>query len=149
MDNLKRALLFASILIFITGCTGNYGTISRQNKHAEKITIEGLTENWDDYDIYYGTRDGRWADALMFDPRGDDKKLTGDSWIRIEDKAALSNSIDKINSVYGRLGVHIIKGPDKQIFGYMYYSSDLHIPVKTVGEKALYVRKPPNSHSRP
>ena len=101
------------------------------------MTVAELRENLKEYTIYYSNRWNLKPSAIMFDPKNDDKKLVGDSWYKIEDQETLSKTIRKIQQKYNYARVEIIKGPDNQVFGYMYYPHWLYIPVKKVGERTL------------
>jgi len=103
------------------------------------MTVVELRENLKEYTVYYSNRWNSRPSAIMFDPKNDDKKLVGDSWYKIEDQETLSKTIRKIQQKYNYARVEIIKGPDNQVFGYMYYPHWLYIPVKKVGERTLYV----------
>ena len=85
----------------------------------------------------------------MFDPKDNDTKLVGDSWIKIEDHETLNEKIKEIQNLYDYAKVGIIEGSDGQAFGYMYYSHWLHIPIKVVDERTLYVSTLPPFKSAP
>ena len=75
MNTKKLAGIVILILIFIMGCSGNYGKIRKQTGSEGKVTLAELRDSWDDYDIYYGMRSNRYADAIMFDPKDNGTKL--------------------------------------------------------------------------
>ncbi len=138
--NIRRlAGIVILILAFIMGCSGNYGKLSKQTGTEDKMTLAELRENWEEYTIYYSYRWDSRPSAIMFDPKNNDKKLVGDSWYKIEDQEALSETIRTIQQQYDYAKVEIIEGPDNKFFGYMYYPYWLHIPVKIVDERTLYV----------
>jgi hypothetical protein len=138
--NIKRlAGIVILILILIIGCLGNYGKIIKQTGTENKMTLAELRDNWDDYDIYYGRRSNRYADAIMFDPKNNSTKLSGDSWIKIKDLETLDEKIKDIQMLYNYARVHLIEGLDNQVFGYMYYPGYFHITVNIVDERTLYV----------
>ena len=83
---LKHTGLYIAILAVISGCSGSYGNIRQQASSENEITLSVLIENLDNYNVYYGKRSIRWADALMFDPKDNDTNLSGDSWVKIEDR---------------------------------------------------------------
>lgn len=149
MDIKKLAGIVILILIFIMGCSGNYGQIKKQTGADDKVTLSELRDNWDDYDIYYGMRSNRYADAIMFDPKDNGKKLKGDSWIKIEDQETLVEKIKGLQSIYDYAKVHIIDGADNQFFGYMYYGGYFHVSVNIVDEQTLYVSSLPRYKSAP
>ncbi len=148
--NIKRiAGIVILIVAFIMGCSGTYGKISKQTGTEDKMTLAELRENWEEYTIYYSYRWDSRPSAIMFDPKNNDKKLVGDSWYKIEDQETLSETIIIIQQQYDYAKVEIIEGPDKQVFGYMYYPHWLNIPVKMVDERTLFVSTLPPYQSAP
>ena len=139
MKPIKYFLLMLLSFVFIMGCFGSYGKTSKQTGVEDKMTVVELRENLKEYTIYYSNRWNSRPSAIMFDQKNDDKKLVGDSWYKIEDKETLAKTIRKIQQKYNYARVEIIKGPDNQVFGYMYYPHWLYIPVKKVGEQTFYV----------
>jgi hypothetical protein len=137
------------IFVFIMGCSGTNGKIVKQTGTEDKMTLAELRENWEEYTIYYSYRWDSRPSAIMFDPKNNDKKLVGDSWYKIEDQEALSETIRTIQQQYDYAKVEIIEGPDNKFFGYMYYPYWLHIPVKIVDERTLYVGTLPPYQSAP
>ncbi len=149
MDIKKLTGILILLLILIMGCSGNYGKVRKQTGTEDTVTLAQLRVNWDDYDIYYGMRSNRWSDAIMFDPKNNGTKLTGDSWIKIEDQETLDAKIKEIQMFYSYARVHLIEGSDNQVFGYMYYPFYLRVPVKIVDERTLLVGSLPNYRSAP
>ncbi len=149
MDIKRLAGIVILIFIFIIGCSGTYGKIRKQTDTEDKVTLAELRDNWDDYDIYYGRRSNRYADAIMFDPKNNSTKLSGDSWIKIEDQETLDEKIKDIQSLYNYPRVHLIEGVENQVFGYMYYPGLIHITVNIVDERTLYVSSLPKYKSTP
>jgi hypothetical protein len=149
MDIKKLAGIGILIFVFLVGCSVTNGKIGKQTGTAHKVTLAELRDNWDDYDIYYGMRSNRYADAIMFDPKNNSTKLSGNSWIKIEDQETLDEKIKELQSIYDYAKVHIIKGENNQVFGYMYYPTYLRVPVRIVDERALYVSSLPPYKSAP
>ena len=148
--NVKRLVgIVILIFTFVIGCSGTYGKIRKQTNREDKITLAELRDNWDDYDIYYGRRSNRYADAMMFDPKNNNTRLEGDSWMKIEDQETLNEKINNIQSIYNYARVHIIEGADNQFFGYMYYPGHFHVSIKIVDERTLYVSSLPKYKSTP
>jgi len=137
------------ITIFIIGCFGNHGNIRKQAETDDKVNLAELRDNWDKYDIYYGMKSNRLADAIMFDPKDNGKNLEGDSWIKIEDQETLDEKIKALQSRYDYAKVHIIEGVDNRSFGYMYYGGWFHVYVKIVDEQTLYVSSLPHYITAP
>ena len=102
------------------------------------MSLAELRKNWEDYQISSGTRGGRpRPQSIMFDPKNNDIRVLGDSWIKIADQPSLSEAINAIQYDYDNAKVEIIEGPDGRFFGYMY--SPMHINVKIVDEQTLYI----------
>ncbi len=139
MTIIRLTGLFILITAFIIGCSGNQGKIDKQWGVEDGMTLEELSENWEEYTIYYAYRWSSRPSAIMFDPKSDDKKLVGDSWYLIEDQEALSETIRIIKQQYDYARVGIIQGPDNQAFGYIYYPHWVNLPIKVVDEQTLYV----------
>ena len=139
MTIIRLTGLFILITAFIIGCSGNQGKIDKQWGVEDGMTLEELSENWEEYTIYYAYRWGSRPSAIMFDPKSDDKKLVGESWYLIEDQETLSETIRIIKQQYDYARVGIIQGPDNQAFGYIYYPHWVNLPITVVDEKTLYV----------
>ena len=133
-------LLGALSLLLIGGCAWHkgYGKVRVLPRQEEKATLQRLKVNWQDYTIYYAGLKVGTAAGVMFDPKGDDKTLRGDTWIKVEDKETLLELIGVIESYihfYPRL--HRILGPDDQLYGYLLYAW-CHPVFKVIDEKTLY-----------
>ncbi len=137
------------IVVFVMGCSGDYGKIGKQTDLDNKMTLAELRENWEAYTIYYCYRWNSRPSALMFDPKNNDKTLIGDGWYKIEDQQTLSETIKIIQQQYDYAKVEVITGPDNQVFGYMYYPFYLYVPVKVVDERTLHVSTLPPNKSAP
>ena len=149
MKTLKYVSLLFIALVFFVSCSGTYGKIKAQNGTEEKMTLAELRENWQDYHLYYGTRGYPRPEGIMFDPKNDDTRLVGDSWIKIADQQSLSEAISMIQNRYDYAKVEIIEGSDKRLYGYIYYPHWLYIPTEMVDERTLYVSSMPPHASAP
>lgn len=141
--------MMAVLSVLLASCAGLYGRIVHQPSADAPVTIEALTESWETYDVYWGSRDGVRPAALMFDPKSNDTRLTGDSWRKIYDQAVLADTVEKIRLWHRRAELALIKGPDGRTFGFIYYPKRLHVPVKVVDEATLYVMSLPKPISPP
>jgi hypothetical protein len=140
------------LILFISGCA-NYGKLRVESrnvniastksstKYSEKMTIDKLVNNWQDYDIYYsGYRRDR-ATGIMFDPKKDDLRLLGDWWEKIERKESLEFALKWINfprDFYEIIPLFSMIGPGEKVYGYM-YTPFTHVTFKQVDEKSMYV----------
>jgi hypothetical protein len=149
IDRLRLTGTVILIAALIMGCSGTYGKISKQSGTEKKVTLADLINHRDNYDIYYGRRSNTYADAIMFDPKNNSTKLTGKSWIKIEDQETLNKRIEDMLGIYNYAKIHIIVGADNQFFGYMYYPGHFHVTLKIIDEKTLYVGSLPKYKSAP
>ena len=132
------------LAFFISGCamhTG-YGKIRPQPWHGEQVTIQKLQNNWEDYTIHYAGLSVGTVAGIMFDPKNDNRTLTGDKWIKVEDQQTLAELIGWMKT-YTRYNPQIwrILGPDNEFYGYLYYpkSHEGHAVAKVVNDTTLYV----------
>jgi len=128
-------------LFLMSGCAWlkSHGKVRVLPRHEEKVTIQKLKENWQDYTIYYAGLSVGTAAGIMFDPKNDEKTLVGDYWIKVGDQETLLELIDVIESYthfYPRL--HRILGPDDQFYGYLFFAWG-HPAIKVVDDRTLYL----------
>jgi hypothetical protein len=130
--------LFSRCAAFLTG----YGKIRPQPWHGERVTIQELQENWKDYTIYYAGLSVGTVAGIIFDPKNDKRTLTGDKWIKVEDKETLSELISWMET-YTAYNPQIwrILGPGNELYGYLYYpqSYEEHAVAKVVNDTTMYV----------
>jgi hypothetical protein len=135
-------LIIAFVMIFlIYGCAQlkGYGKIKVISRHEEKVSLQELETNWQDYTIYYAGLSVDTAAGIMFDPKNDDKTLIGDKWIKIEDKETLSALIGWIQT-YIQFDPRLwrIVGSDDQFYGYLFCACS-HVVIKSVDDTTMYV----------
>jgi hypothetical protein len=132
-------LFFASL---ISGCA-SYGKLRPLSGQERAMSIEALEKNWEDYAVYWTGLSVGEPSGIMFDPKKDDRKLTNEKWIKVENKATLAELIGwiKMNrDYYPRLWT--ILGPDDRLYGYM-YTGWRNVVIKEVDERTLYVHDLP------
>ena len=101
MKFLKYICLLVIGFAFIIGCSGDYGKLRFQTDTEEKMTLAELRKNREDYHVYWCTRAYHIPVAIMFDPKNDETRIVGDSWIKISDQQTLSETIEtKIGDRY-------------------------------------------------
>ncbi len=129
-------LLAASVFIF--GCA-SFG-ILRPIK-ADDVTIETLTKNWTNYTVYWTGIDIGEPTGIVFDPKADDKALTGsgDRWFKVESEESLAKMIGwmKFNKLYYPY-LWAMVGPDGQLYGYV-YTGYTRFAMKLVDDKTMLV----------
>jgi hypothetical protein len=140
-------LIGVMVVFLFSGCASmlaGYGKLRPQPMRGERVTIEQLVDNWQDYVIHYaGLNVGNPA-GIMFDPKDDDRTLTGDKWIKVEDKKTLLELVRWMKS-YTELNPQVwrILGPNNKLFGYLYYPSYRmyadSVVIKVINDKTMYV----------
>ena len=144
--NLYLTFIVFVLIFLISGCLSNYGKLRQQSRDVDRVTIQYLEENWNDYIIYYagyyGSLSINHPSAVMFDPRNDKKELVGDKWTMVKDERTLSELINSIHSqqpaggLYPRLWK--IVGPDQQFYGYLFTAWD-HAVTKVINDTKMWV----------
>ncbi len=144
--------IITALILFVSGCA-NYGKLrvesrnvniastNSSTKYSEKMTIQKLVNNWQDYDIYYSGYKPSRATGIMFDPKEDDLRLLGDWWEKIESRESLEFALKWINfprDFFEIIPLYNMIGPGEKVYGYM-YTPFIHVTFKQVDEKSMYV----------
>ena len=156
--NTKKYIYLIAIgavsLVLMSGCywLESYGKLSAPSGSAGKMTIQELEENWQDYTIYHAGVNTGFPTAIMFDPKGDERKLlTHKWWVEVKDRETVSELLVSIHASQFYPGFWRILGPDNQLYGYMYTVRwDAHI--KVVDDRTMWVDEltlPPETASEP
>lgn len=131
------------VLIFLMSGCANYGKFRLESGRIEKMTIQELQENWDNYSIYYADWRGvGWPGGIIFDPKRDDKTLVGDKWMKVEDQETLTQVITSIEGKNGYPRLYQILGPNDEFYGYMYLGPNLHfvtVTAKVIDSNSLWI----------
>lgn len=122
--------LYITVLILVclavSGCVFgpfNYAKVRNLSDDRKNITIETLTEAWKDYNIYYAGPGVRAPLGVVFDPKDNNTKLTGDQWKKVEDQKTLIELTRWIYpyTMHSPRLVELLS-PDDRFLGYLYYS---------------------------
>ena len=128
----KQAVIGYILMFLVSGCA-NYGKLTLEPGQAEKITIQELQENWDDYSICYTDwRSVGWTGGILFDPKKDDKTLVADKWMKVEDQGTLSKVITSIQAKNPYPRLYKILGPNDEFYGNMYLGPNRDYVMMTV-----------------
>jgi len=131
------------VLIFLMSGCANYGKLRLQSGRVEKMTIQELQENWDDFSIYYADwRSVGWTGGIIFDPKKDDKTLVADKWMKVEDEETLSQVVASIEAKNRYPRLYQILGPNDEFYGYMYLGPGLHfvtVTAKVIDSNSLWI----------
>jgi len=126
MKNRNRAVpavIAMTLLLFFAGCAGKigYGSHKLASLEGDTMTVETLAKNWKDYDVYYSGVDTRPPYGILFDVKGDNRKIVSKYWVKVEDEKTVSDMIQWMIPFYGyKARLFRITGADKQFYGYVY-----------------------------
>ena len=153
--NIRRYIsLSVTSLIFVFlmyGCAG-YGKIRHLSGAGDKLTVQELIENSNDYNIYYSGYDTNNPSGILFDPKRDNKTLVpSDRWIKVESRETASEIVSWIqvqDFPWYMPGLLSILDSDDQFYGYVFTGWN-HVVTKVVDENTLVVYDlpaPPQYH---
>ena len=127
------------LILFFTGCAGNYGTIKNQSESESKATKRELIDNWSDNDIwlgYEGAYNPSRIVSIIFFSKNDNMELMlegpgnqvqvkdQDMWTEVlKENTTSDGELTLVRRVGGRssTGVQEIWGPDSQLYGFIVY----------------------------
>ena len=112
------SILILSIVLIINGC-GSGPRIKPQRGLDDRVSIQDLQKNWEDFDISYAGWSVTEIYGIMFDPKNNDTALGGSRWKKIEDQ----ETREKIFGALAKKTIYPskIEGPDDQFYGYIKY----------------------------
>jgi hypothetical protein len=146
----NMAVIGFVLISLMSGCA-NYGKFRLESGRAEKMTIQELQENWDDYSIYYADwRSVGWTGGIIFDPKKDGKTIVADKWMKVENEETLSQVIISIEAKNRYPRLYQILGPNDELYGYMYLGPSRHfvtVTAKVIDSNSLGISdlQPPTS----
>ena len=111
------------LLGLLSGCgvSQNYGKNVAASRGPNPMAIQTLTENWQDYTIYYSGVSAQRPYAVAFDPKNDDKTLDCKGWTKIGSEESLTNILGMMKTfMTGSQKLFKILGPDDHLYGYLY-----------------------------
>lgn len=112
------SILIFSMVLIIHGCaTGP--RIRTQRGPNERISLQDLQENWEEYDISYAGRSVTDLYGIMFDPKDNGMTLGGSRWKKIEDQDTREKIFSQVPDKT-RYPSRIV-GPDDEFYGYILY----------------------------
>jgi hypothetical protein len=124
-------------LLVIFGCA-TYGKIRPM---GQELTIEMLTTNWQNYDVYWTGLSEMKPTAILFDPKNDERTLAfeRDNWSKVKNEDALSMVVggSQANWVFYPV-LYRLLGPDDGLYGYI-YTGYWSVVTKPVDQKTLWV----------
>lgn len=138
---IQRGLLVLLALLLLGGCGTfiNTAQLKTPGTIGNMVTLEDLVKNWDAYNVYYAGLADDTPAALLFDPKNDQKALSGKRWEKVEDRKLLTSMVDFIKR-YSNFDprLYSIVGPDHQVYGYV-FSPTNEVYMRVADERTIYV----------
>ena len=139
----KRRISLCFIVVFFAvslfGCVdpSKYGRIRTA---GPDMTIDQLVKNQKDYDVYYAGVNVGLVNAILFDPKNDDRKITLQQyWVSANDESKLSECMRWINVFKSEPpSLYSVVGPGGNVFGYLYMLPSSPV-IKVVDDKTLWI----------
>ncbi len=128
--------LCSAAIIFGCVAPAKYGRIS---KAGSGVTIAQLVTHWEQYQVSWAGVSSSQPNAILFDPKGDDRAITlHPYWAPVKDKSELSEIMGWMGPAGSRVALYEIKGPDDQVYGFIYMANVVPL-IRVVDEKTLWV----------
>ncbi len=134
-------LIIILTLLVLSACTAQYGKIATQT--GTSVTIGELAQTFDQFHVFYGSRDGVRPSALIFDPKNNDTQLQADAWVRVTDSQMFAKVLQQIETIERDCQVREILSPDGRSFGLIYSPVRVHVTVRGVAPDTLSVSRLP------
>ncbi len=125
------------MILFVMGCSRNYGTLKTQSESDSKVTQQELIDNWSSYNIWVSYNRAPYLNLIVFDPKNDDREiLVGSTWSKVKDqemwteilKANTTSEVDyrSMGAFYDwPSGVEEIWGPDNEFYAFIIYQTSI------------------------
>ncbi len=126
-------------IFFVSSCVTfkSAGVFTAPGPGNKLISLSELEARPSKYHIYYVGLSWDMPTALLFDPKGDDRKIIGQSWVKVQEGHDLHRMINFVKSFTNfdpRL--YAIIGPGGQVFGYI-LAPTFAIQTRIVDEKTI------------
>jgi len=137
----RSILVVAGLVLAVCGCA-SYGYVRSQMVYGNRITVQNLVKDWQDYTVYFTGHGRGHPSAVLFKPKNEDWVVIADRWWKVENYETLTDLVDSIQRqlpiayYYPRL-LELL-GPDNHRYGYVFTSWD-HVVAKLVDDHTLFV----------
>lgn len=132
-------LVFAIMGLSFAACgpSTRYGRLAID---GQEMTIDKLAARWQDYHISYAGVDVNIPNAILFDPKGDDKTITLQKyWSPVHSHEELRELLGSMLSfTFYPPRLYKVIGPNNQVFGYL-YTLDTEAHIKVINDKTLWI----------
>jgi len=137
----RSILVVAGLVLAVCGCA-SHPYVRSQMVYGNRITVQNLVKDWQDYTIYFAGHGRGHPSAVLFKPKNDDRGVIADRWWKVEDYETLTDLVDSIQRqlpiAYYYPKLLELLGPDNHRYGYVFTSWD-HVVAKLVDDRTLVV----------
>jgi len=114
------AVLAVVLLVFVSACATTGGGGYEAMSPAQKMSmLERIRENLNEYHIYSCGPPGV-SSAVIFSPKGGDRRLTGDRCSELKDEESVGLAVHAVNSYHQyNPTLYAIKGEEGALYGYV------------------------------
>jgi hypothetical protein len=134
-------LVALGFVLVVYGCA-SYGGARSLMVYGNRVTVQGLVKDWQNYTIYFTGHGRGHPSAVLFKPKNDDRVIIADRWWEVEQFELLTDLVDSIQRqlpigfYYPRL-LELL-GPDNHRYGYVFTSWD-SVPMKMLNERTMVI----------
>ena len=136
---LAAACLLLAFLLSSCVTFKSAGLFMAPGQTGRTITLDQLEANADNYDIYYTGISWDMPAAIFFDPKGDDARIVGKFWVKVQKGENLHEMISFIKGFINfEPRLYAIVGPRHRVFGYI-LTATYPIQGKMLNDNTVYI----------
>ncbi len=139
------ACLALILFLLTSGCSWNtkYARLKPSSQNTQKVTIDALVANWENYVVHYAGPSIGSASGVIFDPKNDNKTLQLQKWYPVKDQQELADIVRWLKAnIRFEPTLYEIVVADNQVFGYI-FTPWSHVLIKRIDENTLWVEELP------
>jgi hypothetical protein len=88
-------LVMAGLVLIVYGY-GSYGNVRSQMDYGNRITVQGMVKDWQDYTIYFTGHGRGHPSAVLFEPKEGNRVIIPDRWWKVKKYEILTDLVDSI-----------------------------------------------------
>jgi hypothetical protein len=88
-------LMLVGLALALSGCA-MYGGARSQMVYDNRITVQELVNDWQNYNLYFTGHGRGHPSAVLFEPKDDGRTIIADRWWRVEQYEILTDLVDSI-----------------------------------------------------
>ncbi|MBW2084335.1 MAG: hypothetical protein JRI39_15015 [Deltaproteobacteria bacterium] len=136
-----RYIRFILLILFLIGGCVTYktaGVYTAPGPNGAKVTLRGIQEHWNDYNISYAGVAKDTVAALLFDPKDDGLTIIGEWWTPVHDRKTLDDMVEFIKNYTNFTPTLYAIVENGRVFGFV-LSPTYEIRARLINDKTLYL----------